>query len=148
MNFKKFTSFFIGLALFAAANSAFALQPSNTTNLVGTWVNVNPTSGGIVKIVVSQNLFTGFTINTFGSCTPTPCNHGIISASRFSDNVSSTVAQGLSGQYNFGFSTMLVTAQRVYDIDGGNFLQLVTQTKFAAGDTRNDYSRTEMFRKQ
>lgn len=148
MNIRKLTSTFFGLILLVAANSAFALQPSNTTNLVGTWVNVNPTTAGIVKIVVSHNIFTGFTINTFGACSPTPCNHGVIPASRFSDNVSSTVAQGLSGQYNFGFSTMQVTAQRIYDIDGGNFLELVSQTKFAKGDTRNDYSRTEIFRKQ
>ena len=147
MNIKKATSALFGLFLFAAVSqSAFALQPANTANLVGTWVNVNPTTGGIVKIVVTHNIL-GFTINTFGACSPTPCNHGVIAASRFSKSVSSTVAQGLSGQYNFGFSTMLVTAQRVYDLDGGNFLELESRTKFAVGDARNDYTRTEMFRK-
>lgn len=148
MNIKNTTSAFFGLILFAALSpSAFALQPSNTNNLVGTWVNVNPATGGIVKIVITNNLLTGFNINTFGSCSPTPCNHGVISASRFSKSISSTVAHGLSGQYNFGFSTMQVTAQRVYDLDGGNFLEVETRTKFATGDTRNDYIRTELFRK-
>ena len=147
MNMKKTTSAFFGLVLFAAlSQSALALQPASTANLVGTWTNVNPTTGGIVKIVVTHDLL-GFKINTFGACSPTPCNHGVIPASRFSKSVSSTVAQGLSGQYNFGFSTMSVTAQRVYDLDGGNFLELVTQTKFAPGDTRNDYTRKELFRK-
>jgi hypothetical protein len=147
MNMKKSLSAFFGLFLFAAlSQSAFALQPSNTTNLVGTWTNVNPATGGIVKVVVTNNIL-GFRINTFGACSPTPCNHGSILASRFSKSVSSTVAQGLSGQYDFGFSTMLVTAQRVYDLDGGTFLEVETRTKFAAGDTRNDYTRTELFRK-
>ena len=147
MNIKKVTSALFGMLMFAAVSqSAFAVQPANTANLVGTWVNVNPTTGGIVKIVVTNSIF-GFTINTFGACSPTPCNHGVIAASRFSKSVSSNVAQGLSGQYNFGFSTMLVTAQRVYDLDGGNFLELESRTKFAAGDTRNDYTRTELFRK-
>lgn len=148
MNIKNTISAFFGLILFAALSpSAFALQPSNTTNLVGTWVNVNPATGGIVKIVITNNRLTGFNINTFGSCSPTPCDHGVISASRFSKSISSTVAHGLSGQYNFGFSTMQVTAQRVYNLDGGNFLEVETRTKFAAGDTRNDYIRTELFRK-
>ena len=148
MNIKKATSAFLGLILFVAlTQSAFARQPSNTSNLVGTWVNVNPATGGIVKIVVTNNRL-GFRINTFGACSPTPCNHGFIPALRFSKSVSSTVAQGLRGQYNFGFSTMLVTGQRVYDLDGGNFLKLESFTKFAAGDTRNDYTRTELFRKQ
>ena len=43
---------------------------------------------------------------------------------------------------------MGVTAQRVYDIDGGSFLELEGRTKFAAGDTRQDYMRTELFIRQ
>jgi len=136
----------IALTLFATTGSALAVQPANVANLVGTWVNVNPTTGGIVRIVVANSV-AGFTINTFGACSPTPCNHGVIGASRFSKSVSSGVAHGLSGQYNFGFSTMLVTAQRVFDIDGGTFLEVETRTRFAAGDTRQDYMRTELFRR-
>lgn len=149
MNAKKTVTAFFGLILFTAlSQSAFALQPSNISNLVGTWVNVNPTTGGIVKVVITNSVLTGFRINTFGACSPSPCNHGFVSASRFSKGVSSTVAQGLSAQYDFGFSTALVTAQRVYDLDGGSFLEVESRTKFAAGDTRKDYMSTELFRKQ
>lgn len=134
-----------GVALSAAfAGSAFAVQPAGVANLVGTWVNANASTGGIVKVVVTNDL-TGFKVHTFGACSPTPCDHGAVAASRFSKTVSSTVAHGLSAQYNFGFSTVGVTAQRVYDIDGGNFLELETRTRFAAGDTRQDYMRTELF---
>ena len=131
----------------AGSESALAVQPSGVTNLVGTWVNVNPTTGGIVKVIITNDLF-GFRIHTYGACSPTPCDHGAIPALRYSKSVSSTTAYGVSGQYNFGFSTMLVTAQRSYEFDGGTFLELDARTKFAAGDTRNDYMRTELFRKQ
>lgn len=147
MKIKKITSALFSLVMFFAAQSAFAVAPSNTANLVGTWVNVNP-AGGIVKAVITYNALTGFKINTYGACTPTPCNHGTISATRFSKSISSNVSQALSAQYNFGFKTMLVTAQRRYDFDGGAFLELENRNKFAAGDNRIDYSQTELFRRQ
>lgn len=136
----------VALSMALGTGSAFAVQPSNVTNLVGTWINANPKANGTVKVVIT-NLLGGFQIHTYGSCTPTPCDHGIISASRFSKTVSSAVAHGLSAQYNFGFATAQVTAQRVYDVDGP-FLELETRTRFAAGDLRNDYMRTELFYKQ
>ncbi len=137
----------IGVALLGLiAQPVLAQAPGGVTNLTGTWSNVNPTTGGIVKITVTSDA-SGFKIHTYGACSPTPCDHGAVAASPFSKSVSSSVAYGLSGQYNFGFSTMLVTAKRVYEYDGGNFLEVETRTKFAAGDTRYDYTRTELFRK-
>jgi hypothetical protein len=149
MSIKKTSSALFGLILFAAlSQSAFALQPSNVNSLLGTWVNVNPTTRGIVKVVITNSLATGFSVNTFGACTPIPCDHGSIPASRFSKTVSSTVAQGFRTQYEFGFSSMLVTGQRIYSIDGGNFLELESRITFAKGDNRNDYMSTEIFRKR
>lgn len=136
----------LGIALLElTAPAAMAQPPASLANLTGTWVNVNPATGGIVKIAITSA--GGLKIHTYGACSPTPCDHGAIPASPYSKSVSSGVAYGLSGQYNFGFSTMLVTAQRVYQYDGGNFLELETRTRFAAGDTRYDYVRTELFRK-
>ena len=134
----------VALAMMLGAGPALAVQPANVANLVGTWNNVSPATGSVVKIIITNDA-TGFKIHTYGACSPTPCDHGIIPASRFSKTASSTVAHGLSAQYNFGFSTVGVTAQRVYDIDGGSFLELEGRTKFAAGDTRQDYMRTELF---
>jgi hypothetical protein len=144
------TKFFIGGAALALAlsvvNPALATPPTGLTNLVGTWTNVNPTTGGIVKIVITSEP-TGLKIQTFGACSPTPCDHGKISAAPFSKSVGSSFASGLSGEYDFGFSKMLVTAQRTTSFDGGTFLELETRTRFAPGDTRYDYMRTELFRK-
>lgn len=145
---KRNLALIAGVAMMSlvGTQAALATPPTGLTNLVGTWNNVNPTSGGIVKIEITNDP-TGFKVHTYGSCSPTPCDHGAIAASPFSKTIASSIAQGLSAQYNFGFSTMLVTAQRVYNIDGGTFLELETRTKFAPGDTRYDYTRTEIFRR-
>ena len=145
---KLLTALVVVPALVVALSSAsHAKPPTSAGNLVGTWVNVQPSTGGIVKVIVTQPAVGVFRIHTYGACSPVPCDHGTIAASLFSRSVGSSVAHGLTGQYNFGFSTMLVTAQRQFDLDGGSYLELETRTKFAAGDTRNDYMRTELFRK-
>jgi hypothetical protein len=140
----------LGLALvlgLATAPPTQAEPPANRSALVGTWVNVNPASSGIVKVVITNDIF-GFRVRTYGACSPSPCDHGAIAASPLSKTVSSTVASGLSATYNFGFKKTLVTAKRVSEYDGGTFLQLDAFNIFAAGDTRFDYMRSELFRKQ
>ena len=145
---KRNLALIAGVAMMSLVGTevALATPPTGLTNLVGTWNNVNPTTGGILKVEIINDA-TGFKVHTYGACSPTPCDHGAVAASPFSKTVSSSSAQGFSAQYNFGFSTMLVTGQRVYNIDGGTFLELETRTKFAPGDTRFDYTRTEIFRK-
>jgi hypothetical protein len=139
----------LGVALtmvLAAAAPTIAAPPANRSQLVGTWVNVNPATGGIVKVIITNDIF-GFRIHTFGACSPTPCDHGAIPAAPFSKTVVSTIATGLSALYDHGFVTVLVTARRIADVDGGNFLELETRSTFAPGDTRFNYTRSELFRK-
>jgi hypothetical protein len=139
----------LGLALtiaLATAAPTFATAPTSRSNLVGTWVNVNPATTGIVKVVITNDIF-GFRIHTYGACSPTPCDHGSIVASPFSKSVTSSVATGLSAIYDHGFVKVLVTAKRTAEYDGGNYLELETRSAFAPGDTRFDYTRTELFRK-
>lgn len=134
----------IGLA---SAAPSMAEPPVNRSALVGTWVNVNSATRGIVKVVITNDIF-GFRVHTYGACSPTPCDHGAVAASPFSKSVSSTVASGLSATYNFGFKTTQITAKRTSEYDGGTFLELESRNKFAPGDTRFDYMATELFRKQ
>jgi hypothetical protein len=131
----------------ASGVPAMAEPPANRAALVGTWVNVNPATKGIVKVIITNDLF-GFRVHTYGACSPTPCDHGTIKASPFSKSVSSTVAAGLSAVYNFGFKTTLITAKRTAEFDNGTFLELESRNVFAAGDTRFDYMQSELFRKQ
>ena len=148
MNIKQ--RIVLGLAVvigLATAAPTMAEPPVNRSSLVGTWVNVNSATGGIVKIVITNDIF-GFRVHTYGACSPTPCDHGFAAASPFSKSVGSTVATGLSATYNFGFKTTLITAKRTAEYDGGTFLELESRNKFAPGDTRFDYIQSELFRRQ
>lgn len=130
------------VVLAASATSAFAQQPTNLSAVVGTWVNVDPATRGIVKVVVT-NVGGQLHIHTYGKCTPTPCDHGDIAANAFSPSVSDAKATGFSGQYDFGFKTTEVTGLRA-----GALLALETRNKFAGGDSRYDYVGREMFRRK
>src|SRR3569623_413247 len=113
----------IGVVLVGFTAAASAQSPTSLTNLTGTWNTVNPATGGVVQIAITIDA-SGFKIHTYGANSPTPCDHGAIAASAFSKSVSSAVGYGVSGQYNFGFSTVLVTAQRAYQYDGGDFQEV------------------------
>jgi hypothetical protein len=144
---QKLTLGIVLITGLAAGVPAMAEPPVNRAALVGTWVNVNPATRGIVKVVITNDLF-GFRVHTYGACSPTPCDHGAIKASPYSKSVSSTVAAGLSAVYNFGFKTTLITAKRTAEFDNGAFLELESRNVFAAGDTRFDYMQSELFRRQ
>jgi hypothetical protein len=137
----------VALLVVATAATSWAVAPTNRSQLVGTWVNVNPSTGGIVKVVITDDAL-GFRVRTYGACSPTPCDHGAIAASPFSKTVGSTVAYGLTANYNFGFKRTIITAKRVYEYDGAVQLEVEARNIFAAGDTRTDYMRTELYRRQ
>jgi hypothetical protein len=129
------------------ANTAHAVQPTSTSGLTGTWYNVNPNTRGTVKVVISKTVFGTMLIRTYGSCSPTPCNHGNRVAKVYSRSISSNYARGLTADYNFGFKSKRVDARRDYSVDNGTFLRLNSFNKFASGDGRKDYFASELFRK-
>jgi hypothetical protein len=121
--------------------------PLDRSQLVGRWVNVNDTTGGIIRIRVTDGP-AGFQIHEFGRCHPTPCDLGVINAAPFSKSVGSSVATGLSATYTFAYATILFTAKLVSEYDGGSFLEVETRTTFAPGDQRKDYTSTQLFQRR
>jgi hypothetical protein len=134
------------VALATAGMSARAEPPTDLSKLVGTWNNVNTATGGLVRIQVSD-AGTLLAVQAFGACTPTPCDLGVVNGLPQSLSVVSEVAEGFRATYNTGFSTIVISAQRIYDVNGGTFLRVTRHTNFAAGDTRSDYVSTEVFRR-
>lgn len=121
------------------STSAYAVPPTNVSGLVGTWVNTNSATGGIVKVVIT-NTVTGLKFQSFGACSPTPCVHTVVAAQPFSASVSSNTAVGLTAYRNSGFKYSRYGAQR-----SGSYLRLDSFDTFASGDTRKDYTKSEYF---
>ena len=117
----------------------FAKPPTNFSALVGVWNNTNPSTRGIVRVVVRKS-GAGITVQPFGACSPTPCNHGIIRARSFSSGVGDAHAIGFNAVRNFGFKSTAYNA-----IWGGNTLALLTQDTFAPMDSRFNYTMMESF---
>jgi len=140
---KKFNALSAAGALGAALLSAsvHALPPTNVSGLVGTWVNTNSTTSGIVKVVVT-NTATGLKFQSFGACSPTPCVHTVVAAQPFSATVSSDAAVGFTSYRNSGFKYSRYSAER-----SGSYLRLDSFDTFASGDTRKDYTKSEYFAK-
>jgi hypothetical protein len=123
----------------AHANAEIQVAPTNPAALVGTWSNTNASTGNIVKVVV-RRVGTGITVQPFGACSPTPCDHGITAARGFSSGVGSTATSGFNAVRNFGFKSTTYVG-----ILQGPSLYLTTQNTFAAGDSRFNYTMMERF---
>ena len=123
------------------AASAHATPPTAVSGLTGTWYNTNPSTGGIVKFVVTQTA-TGLTFKSYGACSPSPCVHTTVVAYPHSASVSSNTATGFTSYRNDGFKYTRYSAVRT-----GSYLRLDSFSTFASGDTRKDYLSSETFSK-
>lgn len=138
---KKLLSTSLWAAILLAGGLAFAKPPTNHNALVGVWVNTNAATRSIVRIVVRPS-GSGITVQPFGACSPTPCNHGVIGAKAYSGGVVSAVSIGFNAAKNFGFKS---TSYNGFLRD--QILSLLTQDRFASGDSRYDYTVMETFKK-
>ena len=109
--------------------------------LIGTWVNVNTATPGIVKIVVG---WSGghLTIHTYGACSPTPCDWGSVNGLAYGDTVSSKIANAFSAIYAFAFKDTILTG-----VLQGILLEVNSFNHFKDGSGRSDYHMREYFRR-
>jgi len=119
------------------STSAHAVSPTNVSGLVGTWVNTNSATGGIVKVIIT-NTATGLKFQSFGACSPTPCVHSVVAAQPFSAGITSNTAVGFTAYRNSGFKYSRYGAQR-----SGAYLKLDSFETFASGDFRKNYTKSE-----
>jgi hypothetical protein len=101
--------------------------------LVGTWVNFDRKTRGIVRIVVT-GVDIGLQVHAFGACSPEPCDWGAVPASAFAESVSADHAVGFRTFYNFGFLETMLAAylnKRLLVVDAYN--------QFRDGSGRSQY---------
>jgi hypothetical protein len=108
--------------------------------LTGTWINMDVTSGGIAKIVLSSE--GGQTkVRAFGACSPDLCDWGEAKAAVYSIGVDSSEAVGFEAVYDFGFMETLLAAylnKRLLVVDSYN--------TFKDGSNRSRYFFRDHFR--
>jgi hypothetical protein len=77
-------------------------------SLVGTWVNVNPATRDIVKIVLGN---TGATlhVHAYGACSPTPCDWGQVNGQAYAASVAGGASVAFTAAYAFGFKNTILT---------------------------------------
>ena len=77
--------------------------PLDLAPLVGTWIATDETTGGIVKVLVSE-IDGGLAVHAFGACEPEPCDWGrAATAEAYATSPAARDATGFTAHYDFGF---------------------------------------------
>lgn len=75
--------------------------------LVGTWVNCDHQTPGLVRLMIEEN-GNEINIHAFGACQPTPCDWGIVTGTVYAANVATVPAVAFTATYNFAFKQTVV----------------------------------------
>lgn len=111
----------------------YQLTPVLPTPLVGTWVNCDHTTRGLVRLMIAAK-GNEITLHGFGACTPTPCDWGLVNGLVYSANVASTPAIAFTALYNFGFKETTITGHLM-----NGALIVETFDHFTDASGRDDY---------
>ena len=77
-------------------------------SLLGTWVNVNPATRDIVKVVLT-NSGGSLGVHAYGACSPTPCDWGQVTGQAYASSVTGGAAVAFTADYAFGFKNTILT---------------------------------------
>lgn len=75
--------------------------------LVGTWVNCNHDTKGLVRLTIATK-GNEITVHGFGACHPTPCDWGLADGMIYADSVATTPAVAFSAKYTFPFAETII----------------------------------------
>jgi len=75
--------------------------------LVGTWVNTNPATSGIVKVVLTDN-HGSLRVHLYGACHPSPCDWGEVAGLAYAASIAGGPAVAFTANYGFSFKSTIV----------------------------------------
>lgn len=82
--------------------NAGAAAPLDVSGLPGVWINSNPNTNGIARIVISESLG-NISVQVYAVGTERPIDWGTAAVNLFASTPSSRVAAGFTCVYDFGF---------------------------------------------
>jgi hypothetical protein len=120
-----------------------ARQPVDVALLLGTWINTNAATAGIIKAVVMRDNC-DLSLRVFGAGEPEPYDWGEVTIKAvFADAICSGSAISFTAEYDFGFlETELQT-----NLSKG-LLIITSLNSFKDGSVRSDYFAREYFYKK
>jgi hypothetical protein len=110
-------------------------------DFLGTWVNTDPNTGGMVRLVVSQ-VGARYEARGFGACSPSPCDWGTTPFHLLGYNVSDANPVWGLATWDFGFSNTYLVVRRE-----GDLLVVENYTVFKDGSGRSNYRSINLFRR-
>jgi hypothetical protein len=128
------------LALATALVSPAMAAPGD---FVGTWVNKNPGTRGITRLVITSAGGNKLSIQVFGQCQPTDCDWGKTNLVTYGLNVQDPNHTYATANYNQSFANSLVTLSY-----GGKEIMLQGYTQFLDNSGRQNYYSREYFQQQ
>ncbi len=126
----------------ADAVNAPASVTLNVTNLLGDWINIDPNTRGITRIVITSNSGV-LNVHVYGSCVPTDCDWGTTTGTPYAKSVDAMRAKAFTANYDAGFAKTILTGQRK-----GSYLRLSDFTHFTDNSDRSDYFSAGIFQRQ
>lgn len=106
---------FISYFIFTSTVTADTTGPSkgstvvlDTSDLVGTWVNVNPDTRGLTRLIIKPDKDTLLQVRAFASCSPDDCSWGKETAIAYGEDIDATSATGFSATFDGSPSNDLV----------------------------------------
>ena len=121
---------FPGISVLPAQN----LSPSSSLN--GTWVNVDPQTRDVVRIVINERK-----IHPYGACQPDPCDWGVLKGKSFASGVDSSNATALTAKMTTSFDRVDLTLS----LESDGRLRAEAFTHFTDGSGRADYRAVNYF---
>jgi hypothetical protein len=109
-----------------------------TSNLNGTWFNVNARTRGLVRIEIDDKK-----IHPYGACYPDPCDWGVLKAKSFASTVDSGFAVALMAKQSTNFSRSEITLSLEHD----GRLRAEVFTHFTDSSGRADYRSVDYFKR-
>src|SRR5262249_38319675 len=92
-----------------ASNLTLKANFVNTNSLYGNWSNCDSKTHELVSLMLTAQGDTSLEVHPFGACTPMPCDWGVVTGRVYSDNPFNESVIGFTAEFDFGFSTDLVS---------------------------------------